>query len=709
MNIKTCAIIFLLLSAVSAPLFGQGLLYFSENETGWFTAGQYVGNIHTNAAENTFQFHDLPVWIRGRLLTSADNLIFAEGITLDDLELDNEPTFNAPPNRFPQNAGNIRNNANPWISDQNGQFMTRVVMDEGNILFYQHPHGSPAGDSLILSIRAPAWGCIFIDGQCEISGWVTGKYTIGSSGDMWLVDDITYVGANRRNGRFGDGRREMEGFPHMLGLVSERNIIIKNTYRNGREDGYNAQPGNPARHSIVIDAGPIALGGSFMFQHTNADWEAYQGPEPDERGIIHLTGTVVQRDGFALHNDNHEGTGYFFADYLYDYRFDVRPPPFFPIELYGDEVTIYIFLRKYQFPIDRIAVVTENDEGDNLLGQPGGEIRYLGPYTVDVSSEINITGSPDEPFLITFPDYIRISRGVLRMINGGQGIVKLKHVNVAEGVEMYFESDSIQIDSCMFVGPVFFRGNYVKVSNSHFTDDVQLGGWTHNIFERNVVEGSISVSGDPRFLTITNNTIVNGDGDAIVLDTYRNADIRNNIITGFERGIVNDHWNEPTLEYNDVWCDEGYVDCGPGAGSISINPRYIDPGSGDYRLAWNSPCIDVGDPDEPADPDGTRSDIGAFPFDQRLSVSKEMPIPQLFSITASPNPFNRTTILHVTNMGESVSVTVYDLMGREVVSLVETLSNRVTLDGALFSGAGVYFARVEMSDRVETVKLVYLP
>ena len=209
--------------------------------------------------------------------------------------------------------------------------MTRVEMDgEQGLRFYQHPLGSPAGDSLILSIPAPAWGCIFIDGQAEIEGVVAGKFTIGTSGDMWLVDNIRYLNANQRNGRFGLTPDEMRNFPHMLGLVSEKNIYIKNTSANGRENGWNygSQPNLIQRHSIIIDAGLVALGESFTFQHQNDDFEAYQGPEPDERGIIHLTGAVTQWRRGYVHRSNHQNTGYG-KDYLYDFRFDDRPPPFY--------------------------------------------------------------------------------------------------------------------------------------------------------------------------------------------------------------------------------------------------------------------------------------------------------------------------------------------------------------------------------------------
>jgi len=45
-----------------------------------------------------------------------------------------------------------------------------------------------------------------------------------------------------------------------------------------------------------------------------------------------------------------------------------------------------------------------------------------------------------------------------------------------------------------------------------------------------------------------------------------------------------------------------------------VNPLFVDPDVADYTLRWDSPCIDAGDPDAEPDPDGTRTDIGAFHF-----------------------------------------------------------------------------------------------
>jgi hypothetical protein len=57
-----------------------------------------------------------------------------------------------------------------------------------------------------------------------------------------------------------------------------------------------------------------------------------------------------------------------------------------------------------------------------------------------------------------------------------------------------------------------------------------------------------------------------------------------------------------------------------GEGNIDADPLFVLPGSHDYRLLWGSSCIDAGHPDS-LDPDGTRSDMGAFSFNQVDSIT----------------------------------------------------------------------------------------
>jgi hypothetical protein len=56
-----------------------------------------------------------------------------------------------------------------------------------------------------------------------------------------------------------------------------------------------------------------------------------------------------------------------------------------------------------------------------------------------------------------------------------------------------------------------------------------------------------------------------------------------------------------------------------GLGSFDADPRFVDPGAHDYRLAAGSPCIDAGDPAGAVDADDTRGDVGALAHPQGTS------------------------------------------------------------------------------------------
>jgi hypothetical protein len=67
--------------------------------------------------------------------------------------------------------------------------------------------------------------------------------------------------------------------------------------------------------------------------------------------------------------------------------------------------------------------------------------------------------------------------------------------------------------------------------------------------------------------------------------------------------------SSPTVSYSDV--EGGYA----GIGNIDADPLFWNLAGGDFHLAPGSPCIDTGNPSLPLDADGSRSDMGAFAFD----------------------------------------------------------------------------------------------
>jgi hypothetical protein len=81
------------------------------------------------------------------------------------------------------------------------------------------------------------------------------------------------------------------------------------------------------------------------------------------------------------------------------------------------------------------------------------------------------------------------------------------------------------------------------------------------------------------------------------------------------------------LSYNDYYNNvAGNYDStsGPGAGSIEVDPLYENYATRNFNLQTGSPCVDAGNPNDPQDPDGTRTDMGALFWDQ-TSVPRVIP------------------------------------------------------------------------------------
>lgn len=98
--------------------------------------------------------------------------------------------------------------------------------------------------------------------------------------------------------------------------------------------------------------------------------------------------------------------------------------------------------------------------------------------------------------------------------------------------------------------------------------------------------------------TIAANTATRGSGiwseNALPLPTF----VRN-VITG-PRGhsVVECYYNGypvPSFSSNDIYSGDASPTAGCGAVGAGFDPRFVDPGAGDYRLSLGSPAIDAGD------------------------------------------------------------------------------------------------------------------
>ena len=300
-----------------------------------------------------------------------------------------EPIFNYPEADFPEELTELRYYASQqgnYFFSADSQFRLLFKGNQGYEI-YQWPLGIPFGDSVAVIIHqagSPIYDAVFIDGPLEILGTdpevhvdygIHGRISIGCSGDIRIMDNLRYVDSQPISGVVDSSTT------NCLGLASEANILIANTFENGRDNGGYLYPYDPWRSSVIINGAIFACGESFSFEDQNDDsttmggqlppWYYSNGTYPDERGYIHFWGTIAQyRKGYT-HRSNHGGTGYL-KDYHYYYGLSENPPPYFPylpIEMsfgsdsldfgtvaYGDTLSLELLL--FNVSMDSINVLS---------------------------------------------------------------------------------------------------------------------------------------------------------------------------------------------------------------------------------------------------------------------------------------------------------------------------------------------------------------
>ncbi len=105
-----------------------------------------------------------------------------------------------------------------------------------------------------------------------------------------------------------------------------------------------------------------------------------------------------------------------------------------------------------------------------------------------------------------------------------------------------------------------------------------------------------------------------------VISKFNRGIVKNNIFTHFSQYATEGKF--PEYSHNCFWNNTSHrliddsLTSNPGPENMVADPRFVYRLDGDYRLLPESPCIDAGDPHRRYyDPDGSRNDIGALPFD----------------------------------------------------------------------------------------------
>ena len=140
-------------------------------------------------------------------------------------------------------------------------------------------------------------------------------------------------------------------------------------------------------------------------------------------------------------------------------------------------------------------------------------------------------------------------------------------------------------------------------------------------------------------------------------------------------------------------------------------------------MKYSSPCINAGDPNSQYnDPNGTRNDIGAYPFSglQRppLEPKVSAALPEAYLLDQNfPNPFNPTTEIRFSLPKSAlVKLEVFNVLGQQVAILVDNYMgaglHSVVWDGKNSSGSsvasGIYLYRLTAGDFTEVKKMSLL-
>ena len=136
-------------------------------------------------------------------------------------------------------------------------------------------------------------------------------------------------------------------------------------------------------------------------------------------------------------------------------------------------------------------------------------------------------------------------------------------------------------------------------------------------------------------------------------------------------------------------------------GNMDTDPMFEDHENRNYNLLENSPCIDSGDPNL-FDPDDTRSDIGAFYYDQ--NTTRVINLNGDSFIKIFPNPANDFINIAASNY-EIIELTIMASNGKEIMKLPIHENTMIPLENLL---PGVYYYTFKGKDIFYTEKVIIL-
>ena len=108
---------------------------------------------------------------------------------------------------------------------------------------------------------------------------------------------------------------------------------------------------------------------------------------------------------------------------------------------------------------------------------------------------------------------------------------------------------------------------------------------------------------------------------------------------------------------------------------------------------------------------GDRTIVSGLNIGVNTAVEEDTPLPEAFALVSNyPNPFRSATTLSFTlTRPEVVHLTIYDLLGRHVATLVDGLRTAQQHTARWEAGghaSGVYLARMQVGSTARTIKML---
>ncbi len=302
-------------------------------------------------------------------------------------------------------------------------------------------------------------------------------------------------------------------------------------------------------------------------------------------------------------------------------------------------------------------------------------------------------------------------------------------IKFSAGVKPAIDSCSFIGNNCLYGGGAisFYSTTLPKITNTVFADN-------YTEYSNGGAVNTLGAGNTPAFgnCVFYGNEARHGDGGAINL-AYAQATFVNTIIYD-NNGMYSDDLNLDFDGYADIYySDAALPDGATGSNNFYADPQFSDADNLDFSLTPHSPCIDAGTNIFLVGSDtlvnitnyyGTNPDVGAYEYFPPQGVNNETPL--VFSLKQNyPNPVSKNStansatiieysipaIANGTERQSHVSLTVYDLLGREIAELFngyQTSGTHKAVFDAEKLPAGIYIYRLQVGKLSATKKMILL-